>query len=438
MFNLLLKDIKNIVYDKKTLAMIIIMPVVLMSILGAALKDMFSDDMGSGVQFIEIGIVKEYDYALEKEKFESFLESGFLQMDGREIDLKEIDPEKIFMKDFLEDEELKKFLKHRIMTREEGEKLLGEDQLSALVILPKNYIYNSYMNLAGPGRNLVEMQMIKNTQRQFSADMAEQIINGFLKAFNGVIAKKTVLIESMIRYDILEEDMSELFQSMDVERAEAVEISVKQMSGGEEIDSFQYYSAAIMTMFLLYVAGIGGRALLEEKNEHTLQRLEVSGAGILKIAISNLLRIMMIAILQSMIMILYSKVALGVEWGDPFTVSLTMLCSSFAVGGLGMLVSVITVVTDRYFASNVFEWGVVQLMALVGGSFIPIEILPKAIQKLEFIALNGVAMKMYLNGIAYVPISENLIYIISLLAMGGVFILFSLLIIRTRKRRVIA
>lgn len=438
MFNLLLKDIKNIVYDRKTLALIIIMPVVLMSILGAALKDMFSESSDSGISMIEIGVVKEYDYAFERSKFEGFLASGFFPIDLEEIDLEDMNPEKIFFEDFLGNEEVGKALNYSLVTKEEGEKLLGEDQISALFVLPKNYVYNSYMSFIGPGRNRIEIETIKNTQKQFSADIAGQILDGFLNSMNNIIAKKTVVVENIIKYELAVDEMDGFIDFMSSNGdEEGMDISVKEMIGGDSLNSFQYYSFAIMTMFLLYAASIGGKALIEEKNEYTLQRLEVAGIGILTVALSNLFRIMIIAILQSTIMIGFSKAVLSVNWGDLQSVVLTVLCSSFAVGGLGMLVSMITLVTDRYYVANVFEFGVVQLMALVGGSFLPIEILPEFLQKVNFIALNGTTLKMYLNGAAYKPLIESLGYILLLLGTGLVYILFSLLILHVKKRRVI-
>ncbi|PKM95340.1 MAG: hypothetical protein CVU84_06585 [Firmicutes bacterium HGW-Firmicutes-1] len=439
MLNMIIKDIKNILYDKKTLAIILLMPIVLMSILGSALKGVFSEDEeGSGIQSFEIAIVKEYNYEFEMDKFKGILESGFLGDFQDDFDYKETDPEKIFFEEFLGDNDIKEIIHYSIVDRATGEQLLKENKTSALIILPKNFVYNSLISLSTPGRNTVTIEIIKNSEYQLSADMAEMFIDGFTNAMNGSVAKKAVLINAVISNEFKQEELDVINQLMRNQSNEKVSIAVKEVTGEDALNSFQYYSVAIMTMFLLYAASIGGKALIEEKNEFTLQRLEVSGKTIAKIALSNFVRIMSIAVIQSLIMIVFSRVAISVEWGDGLTILVAMLCSSFAVGGLGMLVSVLTLVTDRYYIANIFEFGIVNLMALVGGSFIPVEILPKALQKINFIAINGSAIHIYLNGMKFRPMQESMQYILILLGMGMFFILCAGFVIKASKRRVIA
>jgi ABC-2 type transport system permease protein len=436
---MIIKDIKNILYDKKTLAIILLMPIVLMSILGSALKGVFSEDEeGSGIQSFEIAIVKEYNYEFEMDKFKGILESGFLGDFQDDFDYKETDPEKIFFEEFLGDNDIKEIIHYSIVDRATGEQLLKENKTSALIILPKNFVYNSLISLSTPGRNTVTIEIIKNSEYQLSADMAEMFIDGFTNAMNGSVAKKAVLINAVISNEFKQEELDVINQLMRNQSNEKVSIAVKEVTGEDALNSFQYYSVAIMTMFLLYAASIGGKALIEEKNEFTLQRLEVSGKTIAKIALSNFVRIMSIAVIQSLIMIVFSRVAISVEWGDGLTILVAMLCSSFAVGGLGMLVSVLTLVTDRYYIANIFEFGIVNLMALVGGSFIPVEILPKALQKINFIAINGSAIHIYLNGMKFRPMQESMQYILILLGMGMFFILCAGFVIKASKRRVIA
>ncbi len=440
MLNLIIKDIKNILYDKKTLAIILIMPIVLMSILGAALKGVFSEeDNDNDIQVYEVAIVKEYNYELELDKYKGIFESGFLGDFKGDFDVEGIDPEKIFFEEFMENKEIKEILNYTIVDKETGEQLLKENKASAIIFLPRNFVYDALISLTTPGRNTVAIEIVKNSEKQFSADMVEMIIGRFSEAMNANIAKKTVLINSIIGNGFEQEQIDKFTKLIQDQTTEKVNIAVREVTGEDSLTSFQYYSVAIMTMFLLYAASIGGKALIEEKNEFTLQRLEVSGSTIAKIAMSNFFRIISIAIIQSIIMIVFSSVAISVLWGDVKTVLVAMLCSAFAVGGLGVLVSVLTLVTDRYYIANIFEFGIVNLMALVGGSFIPVEILPKALQKINFIAINGSAINIYLNGMKYRPMEENMRYILLLIGMGVLFILCAGIALKaSKKRRVIA
>lgn len=439
MLNLIIKDIKNILYDRKTLAMILLMPIVLMSILGAALQGVFNEEESSmGINPIDIAIVKEYDVQLEISKFQGFLTSGFMGEMETEIDYNDVNPEKIFFEDFLNNKDIKEMIRYQVVDRKQGEILINENKIAAMIVLPKNYIYNTYVNMISPGRNGVSIEVVKNLENQFSADIVEMLITGFSDVMNSMVAKKMVMIDAFISEELsmdhIDKISSSFTNSMDTE----VKVDIKEVTGEKGLSSFQYYSVAIMTMFLLYAASIGGKALIDEKKDSTLQRLEVAGKSISMIAISNFFRIMLIAIIQSLVMIIYSRLVISVRWGDLLTVISGLLSSAFAVGGLGALVSVITLVTDRYYVANIFEFGVINLMALIGGSFIPVEILPKALQKISFIAINGNAIHIYLNAMKFRPLEENSQYIIILVCMGIIFLIGAYVVLCTRKRRVIA
>lgn len=438
MFNLIIKDIKNILYDRKTLAVILFMPIILMSILGGALQGIFSEDStSSGVFTADVAIVKEYNYEEEYVKAQAKLKDfEALGLTLSQEDLEKANPEKIFFEDFLGDA-VKESIHYTLVERAAGEKLLEDNAISALIILPKNYIFNSYMNMVSPGRNVVTIETIKNTENQFQADMVDMIMSGYVGQMSSIVAQKMVLM-GQLNSSKLGASAQEGYQLMETKPSQQLKITSKEVTGEDAINSFQYYAVAIMTMFLLYAASIGGKALIEEKNEYTLQRLEVAGKLIKDIAISNFFRIIAIAILQTLIMIIFSFLVLKVEWGDTLTVAVAMLCSSFAVGSMGVFVSVITLVSDRYYIASVFEFGIVNLMALVGGSFIPVELLPNALQKINFIAINGSAIKIYMNGMGFRPMSESLQYILILLGMGLFFIICATIAVKTKKGGVIA
>lgn len=434
MLNLIIKDIKNILYDGRTLAVILFMPILLMSILGVALEGVFSeDDTGSGIMAAEVAIVKEYQYEEEYAKVLGKLENK-LSLE----DLESANPEKIFFQDFLGNEEVKAIMHYTLVDRVAGEKLLSDHKIAALIVLPKNYIYNSYMNMVPPARNAVTIKTIKSTEDQFSADMVEMVISSYISQMNGHVVQNMVLAGQFISNNIDLSRIETAYQQMGETPFQQTQIIAKEVTGEKAITSFQYYAVAIMTMFLLYAASIGGKALIEEKNEFTLQRLEVAGKPVRDIAMSNFFRIIAIAIVQSIIMIVFSSLVLKVEWGDALTIGIAMLCSGFAVGGLGVFVSVVTLVSDRYYIANMFEFGIVNLMALVGGSFIPTEMLPKALQKINFIAINGSAIKIYMNGMNLRPITESMQYVLILLGMGLFFITAAMIVVKTKKGSAIA
>jgi ABC-2 type transport system permease protein len=126
MFNIFIKDLKLFLSDKKTLALIILMPIILTTILSFALTGSFAQ---AGSDFtLNVGIVKEYDKAKEEKRFTDFMvdfaETYKVDIDEfQEDEFSEFNPEKIFFEDYLGSEEIKEILYYKVVNREEGLKL---------------------------------------------------------------------------------------------------------------------------------------------------------------------------------------------------------------------------------------------------------------------------------------------------------------------------
>src|SRR6056297_1114295 len=164
MINIFLKDFKLFISDKKTLAAIILMPIILTTILSFALSGSFTQ-AGSDWT-INIGVVKDYDKDVEENKFEEF------------------NPEKIFFQDYLGNKEIKNFLHYQVMTKEEALRKLEAKEISSLVILPENYIYDMYINTFTNFRNKVDIEVVSHPDMNYSGRITREL----MKNFNDIMA----------------------------------------------------------------------------------------------------------------------------------------------------------------------------------------------------------------------------------------------------------
>lgn len=425
--DMLLKDIKTVVYDVKSLAIILIMPIVLMSILGASLQGVFGEETESGVALAHIGIVKAYDVEAQFYKLEGKMDLSTMDSDTFEA----MNPEKSFF-ELMDDEGLQEFVTYELVDEASGNLMLENEDIDALVILPEDFIFNSYMVLNG-SRMVSEIDYLVNPNNGFVAGIVESIIEGYVEMNNNIYAIQRTAISEVggkipkgVPFS-LEDMLSQMTDNI-----AAVEIEVRSIHREEAITSFQYYSAAIMCMFLLYSAGLGGRALLLERKEKTIPRLTVSGNGLVRIVFSNYLRVVMLVILQSIIMIGYSSLVLGVEWGSMQSILVAIIMSALAVAAIGMFIAIVTLISDNYKVANIFEFGLVYIMALLGGSFVPVETLPESISKLGFLSLNGQVLEIYINGMYQLPISSSFYAIGILTGFTVIFVGGSMLLIGRR------
>lgn len=430
--NMVVKDMKSILYDVKSLAVLLLMPMVLMTILGMSLSGVFGDEVESGIPSAHIGVVKAYDMAQEMYKVAGRIDLESLSkstLDG-------VNAEKNFFK-FLDSDALGEILTYEVMTLEQGNKALADGEITALIVLPKDFVFNGYMVLQG-SRIVTDIAYYIQEDNAFMASIVLSIIESYTETYNHLYAQQRMMSKKLLAagYGDALGNMEDMFGGMHLEDS-GVTLDVRALEQAETINSFQYYAAAMMCMFLLYAAGVGGRALLQERRDKTVSRLVVSGNGLTMMIASNFVRVMGLVLVQSTIMVTYASLVLGIDWGSMTTVVITVLLSAFTIAAMGTFIGIITLIADNYKVANAFEFGLVYVMALLGGSYIPVEVLPEPMQRLGFLAVNGQALNMYINGMYRLPIRESLPEMAIMTAFGMGFMGLSWLLIRGEGRQVV-
>jgi ABC-2 type transport system permease protein len=248
-------------------------------------------------------------------------------------------------------------------------------------------------------------------------------MEAYTNTMSSIIIGKNVLIESASVNDIGGDGFDNIDEVMEgmTDLVEGMNVSIENITvhGRQSIKSSDYYAVAMMTMFILFAAGQGGRMLLEEKDNQTYQRMVIADISKTHILAGKFFAIFLIASIQITIMLIYSYFALKVMWGDVSSIIVLSITSAFAVAGLGIFIASITYRAGNYRMANLFENVVIQVMALFGGSFFPLDLMPEIIQKFSFISLNGVALKSYLKiilGYSFEDISSDVL----ILALTGI------------------
>ncbi|WP_432662929.1 ABC transporter permease [Wukongibacter baidiensis] len=442
--DILRKDLKIILSDRKALATMILMPIILCTILSFALSGSFIGGGVGNLAKFQIAIVKEYNVDENMKKIEDSLNGGFLGSNLKDDDkeqliesAKGLSVEEIFFDKFLENDELKKVVEYRVEDRETAMELLENKEVAGVVVLPENFIYDMTINFITPFRNIIDIEVFGNAEYTIGAQVTEGIVSGFTDMVSSMIIGKNVFIETALEEGIGQtafEDMETIINGI-TDNIESLRIDIEylKLEGKNPVSSFQYYAAAMGTMFILFAAGYGSRTLLEEKDNMTYQRMVMAGTAKWKIVAGKFFMIFVFSFLQITIMILYSSIILKVNWGNTFTVAIISIFTMFAVAGLGTMIGVATFKSGNYKMSVAFDSVIIQIMALVGGSFIPLEILPKFMQRLSILSINGIALKSYLKAMMGYGIGELKIYLLVLLGLGTVFISLAIFILRRKE-----
>ncbi|RKD31202.1 ABC transporter permease [Thermohalobacter berrensis] len=438
-----IKDLRLMLSDKKALAIMIMMPIILTSILSFALGGTFTSEDSIGKT--KIAVVKKYNIATEIEDFRYSLSNGIVSENISKSDLEKISKgveelsiEKIFFKDFLDNKDIKEFLEYEIVREDEALKLLNSKKISAIVILPENFIYDMYTNFLTPFRNKVEIKVITHPDMNFKGRIVNGIMESFTDMTSTLIVGKNVLIETALEEDVIDKvfnNMNDVIDDITVNLSNnSPEIVYESLNGRNPISSFSYYSAAMTSMFILFSAGYGGKSLLEEKDNITYQRMIIAGVSRWKILVGKFFTILAFTLIQIFVMVTFSTFVLKANWGNIYIVTIISILAAFAVAGLGTLIAVLTYKVGNYKMTNIFESGIIQVMAFVGGSFIPIDVLPKFIRFLSNLTINGLALNSYFRIMMGYGIGEILKYLALLVLIGIGLMFISIYLFREKER----
>lgn len=428
---LLIKDIRILLSDKKALAILVLMPLINAVILGFSLGSVF--DQALPFETLKIAVVKDYEG--ERLNLDTYLgESYFSEIIGEEA-IREMteasndfDMEKLFFDDFLESESIQEIMSYEVMTADEANKLMASKEIDGVIVLPDNFLRDSQLNFMTIFNNPVVIESIVHTDATLKSLVINEVIKGFTQQLKTMHSTKNMLMASAIANEDMSslEELGDLFENNASERT----FLSRNLAGKKIVDAKSYYSAAMLSMFLLFSAGYGSKLLLRERKNFTYQRQKIAGVSFLSVIMSKTLTVFLLVIMQSSIMILMTKVIFAIEWGDGFSLISIILLTAFCVAGMGQLLGAITLKQNDYKLANVLESGLFQLFAFIGGSFLPLVALPKVFQLLSYGVVNGVALRAYLKILEGGSIEDVMGLLSLLLAYGIIFIGLSVAILR--------
>jgi ABC-2 type transport system permease protein len=248
-----------------------------------------------------------------------------------------------------------------------------------------------------------------------------------------MIISKNLLIELTAENDLLgsitnfESGLTSFNESL-----ENYEVIIKKntIENTKSINSSSYYSAGMLAMFLLFVAGNSSTLLLDEKRNMTYDRMIVSGISKSKILLGKFITIFSLVLLESFVMITFSSYVLNVQWGNLIKLLVVTISGGITVASFGLMISIITFNNNNRKLTVLLNSVIFQILAALGGSFIPVEALPDMMKNLRYVPFNGVILKLFLNTMQGLSISESF-FEFSLLGFNTlVFLSISYLLIR--------
>ncbi len=399
-FHIAFKDLKVLFRDKKAVILLLLMPALIMLILGTALGAVFTED--TSVKRFSIAVVNKDEGIMSGHFINTFLEG-----------------------------EMSEMFKTHVVNEDKAEDMLQKKTVPSVIIIPENFS-ESFNNLKD-----VKIVIKSDADDKVRTNIVEGVVGSYTKAVSMNCEIASAVTDSLKQFGKLPPNpadgvsqttmvMGELQKKIN---AEVVKFIEEDREKEKSVSALQYYSAAMLVMFLLLSAMSAISNMVEERENKTLFRLMGTGVTKMKLIAGKSLGLLMIGMVQALILIVFTGLVYGVDWGGQFIgTALITICTVFACSGLGMFVAAIA---KTLKAANGMGTTMVQVFTALGGGMIPIYVLPDFLRKLSNITPNWQAMDGYykiMQGLGLDAVIPNCL-VLSL--MGTVFLGIGILKFRT-------
>ncbi len=380
------KDILIYLYDKSGFAFLILTPLILTLIAGAAFGG--SSDDSANFQ-IPIAVVN-YDTGISADALKTDAPNitplGGMDMGATIIDV-------------LTSKDLRDLLATTVVTDETAARAAIDagKSYAALVILPKNL--TRAVMLGEPA----EIEVYSDPARDTSAQIVKGIVTQIARRMSSgnVLFKVTIqtLIESgRITPDGVPATAQTLAAQMQADNGATTDIiSLDTLdASGETVkfDPLAFFAPSMAIIFLAFGTTQGARTILEEERKGTFARLNATSTPGSMILFGKLLGVLFTGIIQFGILLIATAVLFGLRWGDPLGVVVLSTGVIFAFTSLGLLLAVIA--KDEAQAGTIGTSTVLVLM-VVGGNLTPADNFPGWLTTIAKITPNYWSMEGFIK-----------------------------------------
>ncbi|WP_080838226.1 ABC transporter permease [Cohnella massiliensis] len=407
--------------DRKEMALSLLLPIVLIVVLSLALPNWVEN--GAESLDMDVAIVREDDEEAGLRQFRDSLASSRLaeeEAGALAARAEQLQPAMLLMQ-LLEGEEVGQFVKTTESDAETAARQLEDNEISAILTIPEGYTLAA-LNRMLLGEGEAMPLALTAADSSLEVDVLRDIVEGFMKTLNFELALSHA--------------------SADHAGAGAPDVPVsvggrETIEGFQMITSFQYYSLSITIVFALFVAMTTATKAITEKRERVFQRILLSGSPPFRYLAGKIGSTFVMSLLQMTAVFALCHFALRLFPGrsPQFWLGMATIALVFCFS-IASLSAVFTALAFRYKESSANGAMIIVIMVTgtIGGSFVPVYILPDWLRDVGEWTPNGLSLAVFIQWVQQEAISVIAIPLLQLILFSVVAIAAGLLLFPKRGR----
>lgn len=374
------KQLKMLIRNKQPLIILLLMPVVLITILSTALAGiMDSGEEDSSIQ-ARLVIIDESSWQQEEESVTNFLgEQGMtgLPLTALVTELENNDPVHILEDSILSSEEMKKYITFEKRQTSDLKTLRKDKNTDGILIIPSNFRLHYIKSVYFSDGQSPSIELLLSQENEIRASIIQSVMNQWKAGYTKSLALSKVGISpnAIVQNNPTVEKIEQILE----ERERKIPASI-------------YYTVGMLVMFALYIPSFLTGFAFQEVQWKVYDRILLAGVSATLYTFSIFITGMIVALIQQMIILLFGKFVLGIDWIGLEGMLVIVLSYSLFVGGLSALLTTLQLRTKSEGASNIFTGLIVSVFSFLGGSFFNIGEVSSFLANIGGFTPNGAAM----------------------------------------------
>jgi len=295
-------------------------------------------------------------------------------------------------------------------------------------------IYKGFQDSLDAG-NETPIELVYDRSREMEIALLQQSLIGTLMSSTGnIIIKKRIENYLQGQFPFIDKNISDnITRAVSGNGKNMPEIKWTSVAGEKndtKLGLIQAVAGTAILMLLFSVAGVG-TSILEEKENGTINRLLYSPLKGSTILYSKMLFAFFISVLQLTTMFIFAWLVFNMDMSVNIPGLILMItATSFAVSSLGIFLA--AVAKTRQQAQNLSTI-IILVMSAIGGSMIPLFIMPAILQKIALLSVNYWGIQGFYDLFWRVlPLKEILPKILILTGIGLIMTLASIQLFKKR------
>jgi ABC-2 type transport system permease protein len=295
-------------------------------------------------------------------------------------------------------------------------------------------IYKGFQDSLVAG-NASPLEMVYDRSREMEiAALQQNLISTLMASTGKIVVKKRIENYLKGQFPYIDKNITDNIARNATDNNDNTPVIKWTSVVGEKNDTklglIQAVAGTAILMLLFSVAGVG-TSILEEKENGTINRLLYSPLKGSTILYSKMLFAFFISILQLTTMFLFAWLVLNMDLSVNIPGLILMItATSFAVSSLGIFLAAVS--KTRQQAQNLSTI-IILVMSAIGGSMIPLFIMPAILQKIALLSVNYWGIQGFYDLFWRVlPLKEILPKILILMGIGLIMTLASIQLFKRR------